>query len=248
MTWVDLSTAFQYGTKLTSSNQQQLRDNIAAAFGKDAGAPVLATDYIVTSMITDLNVTEAKLAAAVYGQDKVKTSTGGASASLAAGISANITTQDYCFFPAIGGNNVLLILNAATSYSGTTGAIGITNTHGSLSYTYDVDWRYITATDEPFIFILRHNVTGLFEHLWFCGDPPPGYWGLSEKPVDFKPPIGVSNPQDYTEITKFRFSQKWLDDLVAKRNTDKKAMIEVMNDFEYDDQTKLFKSKNLAAI
>ena len=248
MTWVDLSTAFQYGTKLTSSNQQQLRDNIAAAFGKDAGAPQLATDYIVTSMITDLNVTEAKLAAAVYGQDKVKTSTGGAATNLAAGTSVAISMQDYCFFPSVKGSETYLELRAAGSGgAGTTGAFGFWNTD-SVQQAYDVDWRYITATDEPFIFILRHNVTGLFEHLWFCGDPPPGYWGLSEKPVDFKPPIGVSNPQDYTEITKFRFSQKWLDDLVAKRNTDKKAMIEVMNDFEYDDQTKLFKSKNLAAI
>lgn len=46
MAWTDLSAAFGYGTKLTSQQQQQLRDNIKAAFDGDADAPVLLTHPI----------------------------------------------------------------------------------------------------------------------------------------------------------------------------------------------------------
>jgi len=73
-TWTDLSAAFAYGTKLTSSQMQQLRDNITAAFEKAGGAPVLADNYIVTVMITDGNVTEAKLDSESVTQGKVKIS------------------------------------------------------------------------------------------------------------------------------------------------------------------------------
>ncbi|MHC4791475.1 MAG: hypothetical protein ACYS8Y_08595 [Planctomycetota bacterium] len=38
-TWTDLSAAFGYGTKLTSANQQQLRDNITALAEGASGAP-----------------------------------------------------------------------------------------------------------------------------------------------------------------------------------------------------------------
>lgn len=39
MGWTDLSAAFGYGTKLTSQQMQQLRDNIAAAMEGASGAP-----------------------------------------------------------------------------------------------------------------------------------------------------------------------------------------------------------------
>ncbi len=56
MAWVDLSAAFAYGTILTSTQMQNLRDNIAAAFAKDGGAPVLANDYIVLGMMSNASV------------------------------------------------------------------------------------------------------------------------------------------------------------------------------------------------
>lgn len=46
MPWVDLSSAFAFGSKLTSQQQQQLRDNIKAAFDGDANAPPLLTHPI----------------------------------------------------------------------------------------------------------------------------------------------------------------------------------------------------------
>jgi hypothetical protein len=47
--WTDLSSVFLYGEILTSAQQQQLRDNITAAFEKASGAPVLALNYVTTS-------------------------------------------------------------------------------------------------------------------------------------------------------------------------------------------------------
>ena len=52
MAWVDLSAAFGYGTKLTSTQMQNLRDNIAAAFAKDSGAPQLANSYVTNAMVS----------------------------------------------------------------------------------------------------------------------------------------------------------------------------------------------------
>ena len=49
MAWVTLS--FSFGSVLTSAKMGQLRDNIAAAFAKDSGAPVLANKYVVNAMV-----------------------------------------------------------------------------------------------------------------------------------------------------------------------------------------------------
>ncbi|MFH2232093.1 MAG: hypothetical protein ABII13_02900 [Patescibacteria group bacterium] len=51
--WTDLSSSFGANTILTSAQQQQLRDNITAAFEKASGAPVLADEYVTSGMITD---------------------------------------------------------------------------------------------------------------------------------------------------------------------------------------------------
>ena len=48
MTWTDLSGAFGYGSVLTSTQMQNLRDNIAAAFAGDAGAPQLVLGALDT--------------------------------------------------------------------------------------------------------------------------------------------------------------------------------------------------------
>jgi len=66
MAWTNLSFAF--GAILTSTQMTQLDDNLDALMSKAAGAPVLANSYIVTAMIGALQVTEAKLAAAVSAQ------------------------------------------------------------------------------------------------------------------------------------------------------------------------------------
>lgn len=63
--WTDLSSAFGANTILTSAQQQQLRENITAAFEKAANAPVLANDYVTSSMIADDQIGAAHIANSV---------------------------------------------------------------------------------------------------------------------------------------------------------------------------------------
>jgi hypothetical protein len=102
MAWVDLSGAFGFGTKLTSTQQQNLRDNIAAAFNKDSGAPVLANDYIVNAMIDTGAVNNLEVASGSLRGDRMDTQeinggfyqlNSGDTQTLPSGV-YNITTSD----------------------------------------------------------------------------------------------------------------------------------------------------------
>ncbi len=150
MTWVNLSAAFGYGTKLTSSNMQQLRDNIAAAFAKDSGSPELATDYVKTIMVTDANITNAKL----------KTAVGTYTGNIDPSVGVAMGLHDYCFFPSIYGAvaDKLTLYAQAASSSDTVARFVLYNTDTQVR-AYDVDWRYVTASDEPFIFALIDKTT-----------------------------------------------------------------------------------------
>ena len=59
--WTDLAAAFAFGTKLTSQQQQQLRDNITALAEGAAGAP---------------DILEAAYGAGSVDQTALKTTTG----------------------------------------------------------------------------------------------------------------------------------------------------------------------------
>lgn len=234
MAWTDLSSAFGYGTKLTSANMQQLRDNIAAAFAKDSGAPELANNYIVAAMIGTGEVSRTKF----------NTSTGSISGTYT-GVRVTFTMQDYCFFPSIYGSVAGRNVQDQQASSGdTTGRFTILGASG----TYDVDYRYITASDEPFIFALINKVSGKIQHVWMCDDPPAGYWGLDERPNIFVPPVNPENINEYEQVTLFKQEQSFLDELRAKKIKDKKQMIEVLNGYEFDQKAQLFKAKNISMI
>lgn len=51
MAWTDLSGAFGFGTKLTSAQMQQLRDNITAVANGDSGAPRIVNAAVDTGTI-----------------------------------------------------------------------------------------------------------------------------------------------------------------------------------------------------
>lgn len=52
MAWVDIPNGdLDPESPITTSLMTALRDNVAAAFAKDAGAPVLANDYVTNAMI-----------------------------------------------------------------------------------------------------------------------------------------------------------------------------------------------------
>lgn len=52
MAWTDLSSAFSYGSKLTSAQMQNLRDNITALANGDSGAPRIQTSAVDSGAIT----------------------------------------------------------------------------------------------------------------------------------------------------------------------------------------------------
>ena len=265
MTWVDLSAAFAYGTKLTSTQMGQLRDNIAAAFAKDSGAPVLADSYVVTDMIAALAVSEAKLAASAVTSAKIadanvtsaklKTiaNTTGASGSLAVNASVVIAMQDYCLFPNIyaSQDGETYVSCYDTSTVDTTARLGLTNKHETNASSYVVRWRYVTASDHPYLYALQDRKTGEILHMWACDDPPPGYWGRKDWPADGVAPIrqrGLDMAK-YQEIVLFEQDGDFLLELGEKARADKKTPALVLgDDYEYDAKIKLFRTKNLAEI
>lgn len=52
MGWTDLSAAFAYGSKLTSAQMQNLRDNVIAVPDGDSGAPRVQNAAIQSHSIT----------------------------------------------------------------------------------------------------------------------------------------------------------------------------------------------------
>jgi hypothetical protein len=65
MAWTDLAAAFAYGSKLTSAQMQNLRDNVSAVPNGDAGAPQVQTAGIANGAVTAIkmsgNVGEVRL-------------------------------------------------------------------------------------------------------------------------------------------------------------------------------------------
>ena len=130
MTWVNQSSNFGYGEKLTSTQMQNLRDNIAAAFNKDENAPTLAAGYVTSLMVgsgqigalhiganaitsyhigadavgssqlADGIIGEASIAAASVSQSKLKTSSGEVSTTTG-GANLELPGGVYGFYPQV---------------------------------------------------------------------------------------------------------------------------------------------------
>lgn len=69
MTWTTLS--FSFGSVLTAVKMTQMYDNFAAVCNKDAGAPVLANNYVVTAMLATDSVTADKIVASAVGTAEI---------------------------------------------------------------------------------------------------------------------------------------------------------------------------------
>ncbi|MHA2277528.1 MAG: hypothetical protein ACXAC2_17250 [Candidatus Kariarchaeaceae archaeon] len=207
MAWVDLSGAFGFGTKLTSAQQQNLRDNIAAAFNKDSGAPVLANDYIVAAMLATDSVTadaivtggvgQSEIGASAVGQGELKTTTGEVST---AATRANLTLPGgtYGFYPQVKMSTTSSaawfanIIHQSGDVGWTSYVTNITlgNENG---YTLYAQHRYLQASPPykigdnvwgHFIFILKDKTTGKIIAMYEAEDPPWAYNGNPNNPKD----------------------------------------------------------------
>jgi len=178
----------------------------------------------------------------------LNTATGTTSGTIGIDAEVNITMQDYCFFPRIEVSDMLVVVsgNLTPETSVYVGKFGLHNTDGIGQHNYEVDWRYMTATDEPFIYALVRKSTGDIEGVWMCDDPPPGYWGSNEPPEDFVPPIQLLTEQiaDFDEIILFKCKQKLLGDIRKESKKQGKKAHKTLNDhFEYDPIKKTFNKK-----
>lgn len=152
---------------------------------------------------------------------KLHTATSSASGSLTAGSPVSITMHDYSFFPSIQTNGTgPFVVGGVTSGGDTVGRFSI---GGDTSDTYAVYWRYVTATDEPFLYAIRDRATGEIIHLWTSEDPPDSYKGCDATPEDFVPPIVIKNadgtpwldPEKHEEVVCWKVEKAVLNELMG---------------------------------
>jgi len=175
-TWTDLAGAFGYGTKLTSAQMQNLRDNITAAFEKASGAPVLANDYVVSAMIGTNQVgsdaidggnlgniiTQGDIAANAVGQSELKTSS--ASVNNPSDGNYAMTGGLYCYYPQTkvqAGNTTDFYIGYQQTQTSYATDIGWDQSGGGQNYA---QWYYVSASGEfHWIFLLYENgiLTGM---------------------------------------------------------------------------------------
>lgn len=182
--WVTLTSDELGSDKIfTSPTATALYENVLAAFEKALGAPQLAALYVVTAMLDDLAVSEAKLAAAAVSQSKCKTATGSAGSSINPGSNDQILLNPYCFFPMIHATSQLVWVGGHGTDAANPDAprLLLHNSSGS-NQNWDVDWRYI-ASSPPydlgdgqvagFIYAVP-GASGEVSGIWAAPDPP---WG-----------------------------------------------------------------------
>ena len=219
---------------------------------KDAKNIDLADDSVDSEHYVADSIDEEHYAPSSVNLTALKSSGGSAVSTLANDARLDVTMQDYCFFPNMGSdlNSYFSVWMYGTiAASNYTGQFSIFNENASPR-NYSIYWRYITASDEPFIYAVRDKGTGTVIGVWSCEDPPPGYWGLSEKPVDFEPPM-IYTPalKNVEEIVLFKYPKAGYKELMDRSKADKVLITDMLTaDFDFNDESKLFTTKNLVHI
>lgn len=244
--WVylfDLSTmAFNIGAGMVAT--AMLADAAVAEAKIGSGA-------VTEGKIGPGAVTDDKITAIGLSRNALKTSSGSSSGT-GTGSGIQIVMQDYTFFPSIITNSGNILPWGGSDQSDTVGRFNITVGSG---YAYSVRWRYITSSDKPFVYAIQNN-DGVIEHIWSCEDPPPPYWGMSNKPANFKPPLRITKPDgtladlsNKKEITIFDYGLDEYHALINRADRDKTLLHEMLNnEFELPKGSKIFERKNLAMI
>lgn len=231
MAWTDLSGAFGYGTKLTSTQMQNLRDNLAAMAAGDSGAP-----SIVEAALADSAVAQAKLKTGVGDVSECSNDTDYHNKTLPGG--------EYGFYPQI---------KRTSSSNGITAMISVA--HESLTYVTNIalkeaaasvnciyaQQRYVTSSGEVhWIFILRDKISKKIRSMWQAPDHP--CFGNGGKPLlvphpfyDYEPTkhdIVVINPTP-AELAEIRAKQ------IQSEDKPDKCLIEViLEDYQIDEASK----------
>ena len=190
---------------ITTGLMTAYRDNFAAMAAGDAGAPVLANDY----------VTQAMIGASQVGQGELKTTT--AAQSVAVGPSSTgllaPTGGTYTLCPFYGGAGSHLELDVRPNNNTTGVDLAMYNINASLARTFYLYSRYIQASppynlgdgDIPlFAYALVENGTGKILGTSFAVDPHWAYHGrynITPDRID-----SVSNKK-YKKVPQFIFNE-----------------------------------------
>lgn len=194
-----------------------------------------------------------------------KSATGVQSGTLGTDTYVNVPGQDYSFAPMIwkdSGDAPEISVHAYSFNSDpndTTMRIRLRNQDGSATADYAVRWRYMTATDRPFIHAIQDE-NGNIQHVWACDDPPPDLWyryrtnrmyRKNNKPRGVEAPItlwdGRNTPIEvHEEIMIFNYHLEEYRELIARAKTDRKLLHKMLNDdFEFNESQKLFRRRNI---
>jgi hypothetical protein len=185
--WVNRdSTHLGVDRIFTSPTAFALYDNIAAAFEKAAGAPVLANGYVVNAMLADgATVTYAKMASAAIGQAMLKTTTG--EVSTAVGGELTLPGGTYGFYPQTKNSSAVTDMSVHMVTLGHSISASYV-TRISISVGTGTGFalqRYLQASapwnlgdgDVPLFVFAAIDGVGKIVHLWIAADPPWGYNG-----------------------------------------------------------------------
>lgn len=151
----------------------------ALAVGDIPGAlAVIQLEYNLANTRWELmNPATIAPGANTVGTGQLKTATGSASAAFSAHI-LNVTMNDYSFFPScfqgtnFDGANITMLPTAGADPNNTIGQFTVTWT-GGTGGTMIIRWRYMTATDNPTIWV-GVDGSGNIVTAWVSDDPIPG--------------------------------------------------------------------------
>ena len=137
MVWVVIPNSdIDPDSAFTTGLATAYRDNVAAAFAGDAGAPTLVA---------------AAMAADAVLRAKIKTTTVSLAGSISTGTYLDVTLNPYSFFPMIhttagdGSSRGAIRSHTADGASADNPRFSIFNSNGN-SITYDIDYRNILAS------------------------------------------------------------------------------------------------------
>ena len=226
------------------TNTGHTHDDINAANIDLADNSVDSEHYAANSIDTE------HYAPASVNTTAVKTGTGTTSGDCTGGSEVEITMQDYCFFPHTYGVIADMRMNPSNTSAANYIGMFCFYVDGVTTRAYNAYWRYITSSDEPFVYSIRDKATGEIVAVWACEDPPPGYWGLDKPPADFVPPVRFTPAlTNVEEIVLFKYPKAGYRELVDRSKTDKVHLHDMLTaDFDYNDKAKLFTAKNLVHI
>lgn len=207
-TWYDLT--FTSGSLLTSTKMTQLDGNFDALAAQESGAPTidhgtiqgLGDDDHTQYLTTGRHDTTAR-----HPKTVIATATGSTNGTLDGGADVDLSLNDYCFFPNIYGTTHYFDVRGYPSWYDTTVARFSLRNDYTAAKEYTIKWRYMTASNNPQIWIVQDPVTGEIIGIWQADDPPE--IDATDNPFKIVPiqyrdregkPYGITN---YIEIPSF---------------------------------------------